>query len=212
MLISNKLHSFRNFVVQSTSGRAGAVVFFPLWFALKFVSLWCNRHHKRDCGTQRVVVICFKICIFVVQSTSQTLYYQRQCQLWFALKFVSLWCNRHPTDNGYYTAKVVICFKICIFVVQSTSSRQYKKYDNRLWFALKFVSLWCNRHPPTVYNLPWCVVICFKICIFVVQSTSTEDTDSEMSALWFALKFVSLWCNRHLNLFTCTLYVCCDLL
>ena len=107
---------------------------------------------------------------------------------------------------------VVICFKIRIFAVQSTSANGGVSYANALWFALKFVSLWCNRHPyQRAHNIE-CVVICFKIRIFVVQSTSTATNSAKRSWLWFALKFVSLWCNRHRCLHKPTKRTGCDLL
>ena len=143
------------------------------------------------------VVICFKIRIFVVQSTSGSDNLQYKAELWFALKFVSLWCNRHLASLRQHTAQVVICFKIRIFVVQSTSGSMRHTCAWQLWFALKFVSLWCNRHQ-TRQILWWrTVVICFKIRIFVVQSTSKQLWAYMHGQLWFALKFVSLWCNRH---------------
>ena len=75
---------------------------------------------------------------------------------------------------------------------------------------------WAKRPPiRQPLGLDWLalhVVICFKIRIFVVQSTSSRARCVRHGRLWFALKFVSLWCNRYLSQFVKLKTICCDLL
>ena len=142
-------------------------------------------------------MICFKIRIFVVESTPFSMIIILGIPLWFALKFVSLWWNQHLAKTTYFLCAVVICFKIRIFVVESTPKNKITNYKNMLWFALKFVSLWWNQHLQNYRFFPKRVVICFKIRIFVVESTPIRLSTPLPWLLWFALKFVSLWWNQH---------------
>ena len=117
-----------------------------LWFALKFVSLHKDKHLLSTWEKWRKVVICFKIRIFAQRQTSIRWEVFELLQLWFALKFVSLHKDKHLREHVADDKWVVICFKIRIFAQRQTSKLDDGTVQNKLWFALKFVSLHKDKH------------------------------------------------------------------
>ena len=117
----------------------------------------------------------------------------------------------------------MICLKICTFVVSATTSHVRILLRTLLWFAWKFVPLWYQQQQPTIRlimatccdlleNLYLCgisnnncssiyhyfiVVICLKICTFVVSATTREYPSPLNTLLWFAWKFVPLWYQQQ---------------
>ena len=91
----------------------------------------------------------------------------------------------------------MICFKIRIFVPRQTSASLCVTCWMALWFALKFVSLCQDKHLVVKIIRRRCVVICFKIRIFVPRQTSPWLCEILLRTLWFALKFVSLCQDKH---------------
>ena len=120
---------------------------YPVWEnALKSVSL-----SKTDISLTVLlqvlrVVICFKIRIFALRQTSLSNNCNHIYKLWFALKFVSLRLDKHLLLVRSETRQVVICFKIRIFALRQTSNGGITNLSNKLWFALKFVSLRLDKH------------------------------------------------------------------
>ena len=181
------------FAVASTIQEQLLSPCFLLWIASKCVSLqWqaqyncygvaednccellqnvylCSGKHNRltDENRERVVVNCFKMCIFAVASTILRLSHPMMSQLWIASKCVSLqWQAQSSditikTDDGcellqnvylcsgkhnplarlWRIVEVVNCFKMCIFAVASTIPAWYPGRTARLWIASKCVSL-----------------------------------------------------------------------
>ena len=195
------------------------------------------------------VVICLKICTFVVSATTSAENGNINDSLWFAWKFVPLWYQQQPTYDALYSTcgcdllenlylcgisnnkeptndlvpSVVICLKICTFVVSATTRLFRTARGNSLWFAWKFVPLWYQQQRLFVgflltkgcdllenlylcgisnnvgkYQIQKCpVVICLKICTFVVSATTVKSLQMYKFALWFAWKFVPLWYQQQ---------------
>ena len=219
-----------------------------LWFAWKFVPLWYQQQPDLTIHFERHVVICLKICTFVVSATTTYNLLRGYDLLWFAWKFVPLWYQQQHLIYSIFFCLVVICLKICTFVVSATTEpSQHLAYlrcdllenlylcgisnnqpmrtirNELLWFAWKFVPLWYQQQRISVYswhtyrcdlleNLYLCgisnngvrksqqdewVVICLKICTFVVSATTRCDSQTEKKLLWFAWKFVPLWYQQQ---------------
>ena len=77
-----------------------------------------------------LVVICFKILIFVTTDTTTTEKFTTKLQLWFALKFLSLLLQIQHEAKIEGGENVVICFKILIFVTTDTTRSFIIKPDN----------------------------------------------------------------------------------
>ena len=142
----------------------------------------------------------------------------------------------------------MICLKICTFVVSATTQVSYQDGSVALWFAWKFVPLWYQQQQPLKLSevlpscdllenlylcgisnnlmnwvwLPITVVICLKICTFVVSATTNSNAMQgylgcdllenlylcgisnnkflmldDVLQLWFAWKFVPLWYQQQ---------------
>ena len=120
----------------------------------------------------RYVVICLKISIFVVSNTTFGLILQAISVLWFAWKFLSLWYQTQLIYTLISQRTVVICLKISIFVVSNTTSTNVIRFQSKLWFAWKFLSLWYQTQRICSLSYVSVVVICLKISIFVVSNTT----------------------------------------
>ena len=132
----------------------------------------------------------------------------------------------------------MICLKIRTFVVSATTWGYYACIYTSLWFAWKFVPLWYQQQPNTIWlvNTRGCdllensylcgisnnievisltsvnVVICLKIRTFVVSATTVKAHISRLFMLWFAWKFVPLWYQQQLILIYLGFLSGCDLL
>ena len=122
----------------------------------------------------RNVVICLKICTFVVSKTTRSLTSLSIFLLWFAWKSVPLWYLKQPSVADSVQYCVVICLKICTFVVSKTTALQYHNLSHQLWFAWKSVPLWYLKQRKHSPDGTLTVVICLKICTFVVSKTTNE--------------------------------------
>ena len=87
----------RIFALRQTSSCLSFNIICSLWFALKFVSLRLDKHQTDKSNIGLSVVICFKIRIFALRQTSKPTNRTSACRLWFALKFVSLRLDKHPS-------------------------------------------------------------------------------------------------------------------
>ena len=112
-----------------------------LWFALKFLSLLLQIQRFAMKAGHYLVVICFKILIFVTTDTTISAEKIAKTLLWFALKFLSLLLQIQRRACQPHSVLVVICFKILIFVTTDTTSEIWLPPRAPLWFALKFLSL-----------------------------------------------------------------------
>ena len=120
------------------------------------------------------VVICLKISIFVVATT--TCYWvhisKSRCDL---LKNIYL-CgsNNNYQSHQYKCFLVVICLKISIFVVATTTRKKLNPTDISC-DLLKNIYL-CGSNNNYLLNNPHLhhVVICLKISIFVVATTTYQ--------------------------------------
>ena len=122
-----------------------------LWFAEKLVSLLYQRHLNCWTSCLHLVVICWKISIFVISKTSLSQAQHIVLVLWFAEKLVSLLYQRHQCLSRSSLSWVVICWKISIFVISKTSISPVWNIYFLLWFAEKLVSLLYQRHPIGIF-------------------------------------------------------------
>ena len=146
-------------------------------------------------------MICLKICTFVVSKTTATEIGSSIDVLWFAWKSVPLWYLKQLNNLRGLTPSVVICLKICTFVVSKTTNFCVTHPITPLWFAWKSVPLWYLKQPLATYPCQRMVVICLKICTFVVSKTTYRDSIKFPLTLWFAWKSVPLWYLKQLMLF-----------
>ena len=140
---------------------------------LKNIYLCGSNNNRTPVGTrEQHVVICLKISIFVVATT--TLLHKRladfSCDL---LKNIYL-CgsNNNLTHPCIVRYSVVICLKISIFVV-ATTTHVNTKDDLPSCDLLKNIYL-CgsNNNDTSIFSKKLPVVICLKISIFVVATTT----------------------------------------
>ena len=142
-----------------------------LWFAWKYLSLWYQQQQQGLkakgmtrcdlleniylCGINNnirnyillwgMVVICLKISIFVVSTTtfSSSLLMKLCCDLLENIYLCGI--NNNRTDNTIFSVNVVICLKISIFVVSTTTVNGFIVNILLLWFAWKYLSLWYQQ-------------------------------------------------------------------
>ena len=114
--------------------------------------------------------------------------------------------------NNIRLLYVVICLKICTFVVSATTSFSVLSSWALLWFAWKFVPLWYQQQLQVLQLRTIYVVICLKICTFVVSATTVKKNSPQKRGLWFAWKFVPLWYQQQLSFSFINTIFCCDLL
>ena len=132
--------------------------------------------------------------------------------MWFAWKSVPLWYLKQPSRDLRIKFFVVICLKICTFVVSKTTLLHDIYGHSRLWFAWKSVPLWYLKQQFETLKSRYRVVICLKICTFVVSKTTNFKSHSEDKQLWFAWKSVPLWYLKQRFRTKTNLFTCCDLL
>ncbi len=194
-----------------------------MWFAWKFVPLWYQQQlseskvrSSRRCDLLENLYLCG-----ISNNTNQRQIYHHA--LWFAWKFVPLWYQQQLYLLYISLGLVVICLKICTFVVSATTDLQRTVSRHLLWFAWKFVPLWYQQQRgwPLLPPIPCCdllenlylcgisnncmssvlckpsVVICLKICTFVVSATTNVLCLVPPRRLWFAWKFVPLWYQQQ---------------
>ena len=157
-------------------------------------------------------MICLKICTFVVSKTTKLIVWIIKVLLWFAWKSVPLWYLKQHISEHPLVKVVVICLKICTFVVSKTTTPTKLRREYVLWFAWKSVPLWYLKQLNRKRITQFIVVICLKICTFVVSKTTQNIWRRCISRLWFAWKSVPLWyLKQHLSLLIMT-NARCDLL
>ena len=143
----------------------------------------------------RCVVICLKICTFVVSIT--TLLWQvstiRSCDLLENLYLCGIY-NNFLWWKGTWSY-VVICLKICTFVVSITTSLNASSFAS-CCDLLENLYL-CGIYNNTVLETKevFIVVICLKICTFVVSITTLERVNFWVSC-----------CDLLENLYLCGIY------
>ena len=157
-------------------------------------------------------MICLKICTFVVSKTTKVTERLTTSPLWFAWKSVPLWYLKQLKYFFHSTFRVVICLKICTFVVSKTTNLVSIQDRTGLWFAWKSVPLWYLKQLLNILGNRGSVVICLKICTFVVSKTTWSIWHSNCSLLWFAWKSVPLWYLKQQKLLRSLFHFGCDLL
>ena len=173
-----------------------------LWFAWKFVPLWYQQqlidvsaYEVSCCDLLENLYLCGI-------SNNLAVSLGERYWLWFAWKFVPLWYQQQQSyrqqslyrscdllENLYLCGisnnivsyvcacrRVVICLKICTFVVSATTASMRFFVFPELWFAWKFVPLWYQQQHIWVRSCEVSVVICLKICTFVVSATTNSTT------------------------------------
>ena len=200
------------FVVSKTTYRYSLLGYLPLWFAWKSVPLWYLKQRYLRPSESFPVVICLKICTFVVSKTTVTGKGQIYFVLWFAWKSVPLWYLKQQRLPALFKRIVVICLKICTFVVSKTTFICCAYLWWLLWFAWKSVPLWYLKQPIRILGKLYQVVICLKICTFVVSKTTYNEGKIKYVELWFAWKSVPLWYLKQQSLIICSTVLSCDLL
>ena len=137
-----------------------------------------NNNDEQFVGVPLFIVICLKISIFVVSTTTQPDTANSMDWLWFAWKYLSLWYQQqHQLVRTMVTA-VVICLKISTFVV-STTTRWLPPPLMPRCDLLENIYL-CGSNNNTSYTdlNQLDVVICLKISIFVVATTTYYHNQS----------------------------------
>ena len=132
-------------------------------------------------------MICLKICTFVVSKTTAFVILNLYTLLWFAWKSVPLW-----------------------YLKQLTAFNGGTGYA--LWFAWKSVPLWYLKQQENTYHTKPYVVICLKICTFVVSKTTGDLVPIATAPLWFAWKSVPLWYLKQQRDYELAVEAGCDLL
>ena len=183
-------------------------------------------------------MICLKICTFVVSATTLIETELTPYLLWFAWKFVPLWYQQQLIGNPnfitsccdllenlylcgisnnigcqcLYFRLVVICLKICTFVVSATTGKKviFVRVRCDLLENLYLCGISNNSTPLDTKNKA--VVICLKICTFVVSATTGGKRRGSFLWLWFAWKFVPLWYQQQQEGFITFMNASCDLL
>ena len=112
-----------------------------MWIALKLVSLSYWKQLVRYFRYANIVVNCSQISIFVLLETTSTIFTGKSIPLWIALKLVSLSYWKQPYNRQFFVKFVVNCSQISIFVLLETTEWYNYHRPNRLWIALKLVSL-----------------------------------------------------------------------
>ena len=100
--------------------------------------------------------------------------------------------DKQPSSLDLYTANVVNCFQISIFVLWQTAASLALQSYSWLWIAFKLVILSYGKQPVT---LPFChtsVVNCFQISNFVLWQTAIIYRLFSKMWLWIAFKLVIL--------------------
>ena len=169
-----------------------------LWFAWKYLSLWYQQ-----------------------QLTCFTNWIRWCCDL---LENIYLCGINNNTIGGLFAVDVVICLKISIFVVSTTTNGGGKGdaqscdllkniylcginnngavlQTRRRWSCdlLKNIYL-CgiNNNSSLFYICLYFVVICLKISTFVVSTTTSKGCIHPRYTLWFAWKYLPLWYQQQL--------------
>ena len=132
--------------------------------------------------------------------------------------------NNNCSFVNRFAVLVVICLKISTFVVSTTTFAPFLTIFGSLWFAWKYLPLWYQQQPHSwtnihkascdlLENIYLCginnnlvifsqilmvVVICLKISIFVVSTTTILHRQRCALLLWFAWKYLSLWYQQQL--------------
>ena len=119
-------------------------------------------------------------------------------------------CFRHA---AYYERfSVVICLKISTFVV-STTTLPIASTTLRRCDLLENIYLCGINNNLALWKLcTLCVVICLKISIFVVSTTTRNSVSRPAVLLWFAWKYLSLWYQQQLLFRGKSIGTGCDLL
>ena len=132
--------------------------------------------------------------------------------MWFAWKFVPLWYQQQQDFNNFHNLLVVICLKICTFVVSATTRNITIKLRNCCDLLENLYLCGISNNIAAVWRCVYSVVICLKICTFVVSATTYLLLSDDYQELWFAWKFVPLWYQQQLNRLKMIIQHCCDLL
>ena len=144
-------------------------------------------------------------------------------QLWFAWKYLSLWYQQQQGEKETaWAGSCDLLENIYLCGINNNPSSMQPHYLT-LWFAWKYLSLWyqqqlTGRTRPLAIccdlleNIYLCginnnlcmnwhsirhVVICLKISIFVVSTTTQERRRNTVIMLWFAWKYLSLWYQQQ---------------
>ena len=155
-------------------------------------------------------MISFKISIFALSNTTGNCLRRKYLRLWLALKLVSLHYQIQHIPITYPWHGVVISFKISIFALSNTTYMYTSSLQERLWLALKLVSLHYQIQQFPSKRGESNVVISFKISIFALSNTTSRGDGLRNVSLWLALKLVSLHYQiQHVKIFS-TASICCD--
>ena len=157
-------------------------------------------------------MICLKISTFAVSTTTELASTLSLMELWFAWKYLPLRYQQQQTLFTELLRYVVICLKISTFAVSTTTYSHCLFAANMLWFAWKYLPLRYQQQRKRsqfykeygcdlLKNIYLCginnnhhlykqgrqtVVICLKISIFVVSTTTTGVFPIILAVLWFA--------------------------
>ena len=142
--------------------------------------------------------------------------------MWFAWKYLSLWYQQQPAYVSTISSLVVICLKISIFVVSTTTFKQLIIFHKCCDLLENIYLCGINNNAISVWQFILWVVICLKISTFVVSTTTKKGTPSAFyrcdlleniylcginnnwsylyllrSLLWFAWKYLPLWYQQQ---------------
>ena len=195
-----------------------------------------NSFFPSDCS--KLVVICLKISIFVVSTTTEIRIKVIMAGLWFAWKYLSLWYQQQPIDNpnrGPLCCDLLENIYLCGI---NNNMFNGERYWMQLWFAWKYLPLWYQQQLRTncctniigcdlLENIYLCginnnadysnadhtfVVICLKISTSVVSTTTACISFILDYLLWFAWKYLPLRYQQQRLPTINSIHISCDLL
>ena len=165
---------FSNFEPLETASDILSKIIWQLWFAFILVTL---SHWKQPANSPIAisgVVICFHFSNFEPLETAETASLPKRFS-------------------------VVICFHFSNFEPLETAPKDFRKFDNMLWFAFILVTLSHWKQQPTGGITLLGVVICFHFSNFEPLETAPSSNLERHQLLWFAFILVTLshWKQRR---------------
>ena len=149
-----------------------------------------NSFFPSDCS--KLVVICLKISIFVVSTTTYRQPQPRPALLWFAWKYLSLWYQQQHVQWWTLLDAVVICLKISTSVVSTTTACISFILDYLLWCAWKYLPLrYQQQRLPTINSIHISCDLLENIYLCGINNNIMQYQVARM-VLWFAWKYLPL--------------------
>ena len=118
--------------------------------------------------------------------------------MWFAWKYLPLWYQQQRNCiliRGNIRCDLLENIYLCGI---NNNFHTFVDFHTVLWFAWKYLPLWYQQQPSSVFISSSPVVICLKISTFVVSTTTRKGWSAGYCPLWFAWKYLPLWYQQQL--------------